>query len=46
MLCLLLLGRLYGNKDNIDERHRHRFEVSPDYIEQFEKHGLQFVGKC
>ena len=29
----------------ISERHRHRFEVNPDYIEQLEKAGLVFSGK-
>ena len=29
----------------ISERHRHRFEVNPDYIERLEKAGLVFSGK-
>lgn len=29
----------------IAERHRHRFEVNPEYIEQLEKAGLVFSGK-
>ncbi len=29
----------------IYERHRHRYEVNPDYIEEFEKAGLHFSGK-
>ena len=29
----------------IDERHRHRYEVNPNYIEQLEKGGLIFSGK-
>ncbi|KAJ8963619.1 hypothetical protein NQ314_005519 [Rhamnusium bicolor] len=33
------IRRLYGNKDKIDERHRHRYEVNPEYIDQFEKNG-------
>ncbi len=32
-------------KDVIYERHRHRFEVNPKYIEKFEKNGLTFSGK-
>ena len=28
----------------ISERHRHRYEVNPDYIEQFEKAGVIFSG--
>ena len=34
----------YG-KDKISERHRHRWEVNPVYIEQLEKAGLVFSGK-
>ena len=29
----------------ISERHRHRYEVNPDYIEQLEKAGLVFSGR-
>ncbi len=29
----------------IQERHRHRYEVNPEYIEQIEKGGLVFSGK-
>jgi CTP synthase len=39
------LRQLYGEKKIINERHRHRYEVNPDYIEQLEKSGLEFVGK-
>lgn len=41
----LSIEKLYGNVDSIDERHRHRYEVKPKYIEEFEKAGLKFVGK-
>jgi CTP synthase len=34
----------YG-KEDIVERHRHRFEVNPDYIDDLEKAGLVFSGK-
>ncbi len=34
----------YGTAQ-ISERHRHRYEVNPDYIEQFEKAGVIFAGK-
>lgn len=37
-------GKLYGNPETIDERHRHRYEVNPKYVEQLEKNGLVFVG--
>lgn len=38
-------AKLYGNVDYIDERHRHRYEVNPDMVLEFENAGLQFVGK-
>lgn len=34
----------YGKK-RISERHRHRWEVNPDYIDRIEKGGLIFSGK-
>ncbi|RPB12948.1 CTP synthase [Morchella conica CCBAS932] len=37
------LRQLYGNSDEILERHRHRYEVNPEYIEKLS--GLNFVGK-
>ncbi|MFZ2976043.1 MAG: CTP synthase [Candidatus Moraniibacteriota bacterium] len=36
--------RAYG-KNKISERHRHRWEVNPQYIEKLEKAGLVFSGK-
>ncbi len=33
------------NKDEVGERHRHRYEVNPDYIKDFEKNGLEFSAK-
>ena len=35
---------LYKATD-ITERHRHRFEVNPDYIERYEAAGLRFTGR-
>jgi CTP synthase len=32
-------------QQKIRERHRHRFEVNPDYIKEIEKQGLVFSGK-
>lgn len=40
-----ILKRLYGNQDTVEERHRHRYEINPDFIPQLEAHGLSFVGK-
>ncbi|KAL0640800.1 CTP synthase ura7 [Maublancomyces gigas] len=37
------LRKLYGDSDGILERHRHRYEVNPEYIERLS--GLNFVGK-
>lgn len=34
---------IYGKKE-VAERHRHRFEVNNEYIEQLEKKGLRFSG--
>ncbi|OCF31837.1 CTP synthase [Kwoniella heveanensis CBS 569] len=40
------LRRLYGGHEVAWERHRHRYEVEPRYVEQLEsKGGLRFVGK-
>ncbi|KAJ1284573.1 hypothetical protein BS78_03G215000 [Paspalum vaginatum] len=38
-------AKLYGNASYVDERHRHRYEVNPDMVPDFERAGLQFVGK-
>ena len=40
-----LLGKLYGNVDSVDERHRHGYEVNPQYVEEYERVGMKFVGK-
>lgn len=37
--------QLYGHRDYIEERHRHRYEVNPTYVEQLDKAGLRIVGK-
>ncbi len=39
------MRRLYGDAAHVDERHRHRYEVNPDLIEQIEGAGLVYVGK-
>jgi CTP synthase len=39
-----LAHRLYRETE-IDERHRHRYEVNPEYIREIEAHGLRFSGK-
>jgi CTP synthase len=38
--------KLYGGKNTIWERHRHRYEVNPDYIQQLlAAGGMEFVGR-
>ncbi|XP_021299502.1 CTP synthase 2 [Herrania umbratica] len=37
--------KLYGNANFVEERHRHRYEVNPDMISEFEAAGLSFVGR-
>ena len=37
--------RLYGGGTQVDERHRHRYEVNPDLIKKIEDAGLIYVGK-
>lgn len=39
------IDKLYDSKDQVDERHRHRYEVNPAFVEELEKAGLWFVGK-
>jgi CTP synthase len=41
-----LAWNLFGKKDSVRMRFRHRYEVDPDYIEQLEKAGLIFSGKA
>ncbi|PSR80384.1 CTP synthase N-terminus-domain-containing protein [Coniella lustricola] len=36
---------LYNDAEEIEERHRHRYEINPEYIARLEAAGLQFVGK-
>ncbi len=39
-----LIRELYG-KEVVLERHRHRYEVNPEYIHRLEEHGLRFTGR-
>lgn len=40
------LRSLYASTDNtINERHRHRYEVNPEYIDRLAEGGLSFIGK-
>ncbi|SPN73385.1 CTP synthase,CTP synthetase,CTP synthase,CTP synthase N-terminus [Chlamydia serpentis] len=48
--CLLKPGtrvyKAYKESSQINERHRHRYEISPSYIQSLEDHGLRIVGTC
>jgi CTP synthase len=37
--------KLYGGAGKIWERHRHRYEVNPEYVDKLHSSGLLFVGK-
>lgn len=37
--------KLYGGAGKIWERHRHRYEVNPEYVKRLTDSGLAFVGK-
>lgn len=39
------IAREAYQKEEISERHRHRYEVNPQYVEQMEKAGLVFSGR-
>lgn len=40
-----LTASLYDGEPVVDERHRHRYEVNPHYVQQVESKGLKFVGQ-
>ena len=39
-----LLWRSYHEREEVDERHRHRYEVNPSYLEQLKAAGLVVSG--
>ncbi|OCT48267.1 CTP synthase [Cladophialophora carrionii] len=39
------LRKLYSNAPAVNERHRHRYEVNPEYITRLSDAGLTFIGK-
>ncbi|XP_076289509.1 CTP synthase-like [Lasioglossum baleicum] len=39
-----VIKQLYGDKEYIEERHRHRYEINPKYIDILQGDGLHFVG--
>ncbi|MBA3045278.1 MAG: CTP synthase (glutamine hydrolyzing) [Candidatus Thermoplasmatota archaeon] len=40
-----IVRTLYGGKAKIQERHRHRYEVNPKYIDKLDSSGLKFTGR-
>ena len=38
------VARIYGRTE-VWERHRHRFEINPSYLDRFRSHGLQVGGR-
>lgn len=36
---------LYGGLDVVSERHRHRYEVNPEKVDEIHNAGLKFVGR-
>ncbi|KAI3640081.1 hypothetical protein MIR68_000959 [Amoeboaphelidium protococcarum] len=39
------IQKLYGGVSEVHERHRHRYEVNPKLVDQFEQKGMYFVGR-
>ena len=39
-----IVQKLYDS-DNVSERHRHRYEVNPEYVEKLERCGIVFSGR-
>ncbi|KAH9058280.1 CTP synthase [Lactarius vividus] len=39
------MRKLYGGGGTIWERHRHRYEVNPAYVERLEASGMAFIGR-
>ncbi|PNX46075.1 MAG: CTP synthetase [Thermoplasmata archaeon M9B1D] len=39
-----IIQKLYDS-DNVSERHRHRYEVNPEYVEKLERCGIVFSGR-
>ncbi|KAF9057208.1 CTP synthase N-terminus-domain-containing protein [Panaeolus papilionaceus] len=37
--------RLYAGAGTIWERHRHRYEVNPEYVDKIQESGMKFAGK-
>lgn len=40
-----VVRQLYGGNEVIWERHRHRWEINPQYVDKIEASGLHFTGR-
>lgn len=40
-----VVRKLYGGNEIIWERHRHRWEINPEYVSRIEEKGLRFTGR-
>ncbi|RUP43153.1 hypothetical protein BC936DRAFT_137543 [Jimgerdemannia flammicorona] len=40
-----VIRRLYGGAKTVLERHRHRYEINPEYVARLEEGGLKFIGR-
>lgn len=36
---------LYGGGQSVQERHRHRYEVNPQFVDKLQEAGIHFIGK-
>ncbi|KAG0686205.1 CTP synthase ura7 [Kluyveromyces marxianus] len=39
------IRKLYGGATQVEERHRHRYEINPKLVKSLEDNGLKFVGR-
>lgn len=39
------IRHLYGGAEVVEERHRHRYEVNPEYVDKLTEAGMNFIGK-
>lgn len=44
-MIIIYKGKLYGDVEHVDERHRHRYEVNPKYVSELAKTGMIFTGQ-
>jgi CTP synthase len=39
------IRKLYGGANIVWERHRHRYEVNPEYVQRLHTSGMAFIGR-